>query len=60
MIVAAGDYGISGNYLTINGSTQIPDIGPMEYIAINGQNYKIVKQNVENTDLYEYIIDFDS
>ena len=60
MIVAAGDYGISGNYLTINGSTQIPDIGPMEYIAINGQNYKIIKQNVENTDLYEYIIDFDS
>lgn len=60
MIVSADDFGISGNYLTKNGQTQFADIGSMKFIVIDGQKYEIVRQQVENTDLYEYIIDFDS
>ena len=60
MLVALGDFGVSGNYLTKNGSTQFADIGNMEHIVINGENYEITRQQVGDTDLYEYIINFNS
>lgn len=58
MIVAADDFGISGNHLTKNGQTQFADIGSMKFIVIDGQKYGVVRQQVEKTDLYEYVIDF--